>query len=279
MRLLNLGCGLRYHPDWTNVDLNSSNSCVKVHDLRRGIPYQDCTFDVVYHSHLIEHFSKQEAHGFLKECFRVLKYCGIIRVVVPDLERIAQIYLHALEKSLQGNGEWQFNYEWIMLELYDQSVRNSPGGAMLEYLNRESIPNKVFIEQRFGAEAKKIFQKDKKSNSESKNDKGIILRTIDSLRERAKSIHEIAIRKLLGNSDYSALQIGRFRLKGEIHQWMYDNYSLAKLLKTAGFINPAITKAFESAIPNWTQYNLDTDPDGSAYKPDSLYIEAIKPMQ
>jgi predicted SAM-dependent methyltransferase len=279
MRLLNLGCGLRFHPDWTNVDLNSCNSCVKVHDLRQGIPYQNCTFDVVYHSHLIEHFSKQEALGFLNECFRVLKHYGIIRVVVPDLERIVQMYLHALEKSLQGNSEWQLNYEWIMLELYDQSVRSSPGGAMLEYLNRESIPNKVFIKQRIGAEAKKIFQKYQKINPEKKNDKGIVLRTIDSLRERAKLIHEITIRKLLGNSDYAALQIGRFRLKGEIHQWMYDNYSLDKLLKTAGFINPDKTKAFESAIPNWTQYNLDTEPDGSAYKPDSLYIEAIKPMQ
>jgi len=32
----------------------------------------------------------------------------------------------------------------------------------------------------------------------------------------------------------------------------------------------------ESYIPDWASFNLDTEPDGTVYKPDSLYIEAIK---
>jgi hypothetical protein len=35
--------------------------------------------------------------------------------------------------------------------------------------------------------------------------------------------------------------------------------------------------ADESYITNWTSFNLDTEPDGSIYKPDSLYMEAVKP--
>jgi hypothetical protein len=27
----------------------------------------------------------------------------------------------------------------------------------------------------------------------------------------------------------------------------------------------------------WSQFNLDTEPDGIVYKPDSLYLEVIKP--
>src|SRR5580704_992300 len=85
MRALNLGCGDRFHPNWENLDFVPVDRTVKAHDLRRGIPYPDGCFDVVYHSHVLEHFSKVEAPQFLRECFRVLAPSGIIRVVVPDL--------------------------------------------------------------------------------------------------------------------------------------------------------------------------------------------------
>ena len=61
--------------------------------------------------------------AFLRECFRVLKNEGIIRVVVPDLEKIARLYLMALEGSCAGSTQWHRNYEWMLLEMYDQAVR------------------------------------------------------------------------------------------------------------------------------------------------------------
>ncbi len=57
--------------------------------MRQGIPFPDRSFDVVYHSHVLEHLSKSEASKFLKECSRVLRPQGVLRVVVPDLEEIA----------------------------------------------------------------------------------------------------------------------------------------------------------------------------------------------
>lgn len=85
------------------------------------------------------------------------------------------------------------------------------------------------------------------------------------------------IKMLLSADDYQALQIGRFRLQGEIHQWMYDRYSLARLLEQTGFHHPVQRTACESATENWLQFHLDTEPDGTVYKPDSLYMEATKP--
>lgn len=58
---------------------------------------------------------------------------------------------------------------------------------------------------------------------------------------------------------------------------MYDSYSLAKLLKACGFQQIMQRTATQSYIPNWSDFNLDTEPDGSVYKPDSLFMEAIKP--
>jgi len=77
--------------------------------------------------------------------------------------------------------------------------------------------------------------------------------------------------------DFTALQIGRFRQSGEIHQWMYDRYSLDKLLQECGLVKVTQRYAHQSYLENWNKYNLDTEPDGTIYKPDSLYMEAIKP--
>ena len=71
-------------------------------------------------------------------------------------------------------------------------------------------------------------------------------------------------------------KIGKFRLSGEIHQWMYDKYSLGKLLKETGFKNIKVCNSFESSIPDFNKYHLDIEEDNSIRKPDSLFMEAIK---
>jgi hypothetical protein len=81
----------------------------------------------------------------------------------------------------------------------------------------------------------------------------------------------------LGPKDYHALVIGRFRLGGEIHQWMYDSYSLAQVLLEVGFQHPVLQSPTSSQISAWSSYNLDTEADGMVYKPNSLYMEAAKP--
>jgi len=69
-------------------------------------------------------------------------------------------------------------------------------------------------------------------------------------------------------------EIGKFRKSGEIHQWMYDRFSLGKLMEKAGFSDIRAVKANESQIPGFETFHLDTNPDGSVRKPDSLFMEA-----
>ena len=69
---------------------------------------------------------------------------------------------------------------------------------------------------------------------------------------------------------------GRFRRGGEVHLWMYDRHSLARALRRAGFRDPRVVGAAESRIHGWADYHLDTEPDGTTYKPDSLFMEAVK---
>jgi hypothetical protein len=80
---------------------------------------------------------------------------------------------------------------------------------------------------------------------------------------------------LSGKSARKSFQDGVFRSSGEIHQWMYDRFSLKRLLEQAGFMNVEICTATESRIPEFEKYSLDAL-NGIARKPDSIYIEASK---
>jgi SAM-dependent methyltransferase len=278
MKYLNLGCGTRFHPDWVNVDFHPAASGLRAHDLRKGIPFSDATFDAVYHSHLLEHFSKQLAPVFLHECYRVLKPGGLIRIAVPDLEGIVRVYLEALEKASQSLPGWKENYDWMVLELYDQAVREQPGGACAEYYRQEPIPNWDFIHKRLGAEAEAALGMVRSQSAANPRDVNqLSSKWAYVMRNFGSVLRNKIARAVLSREDQVSLQVGRFRRHGEIHQWMYDAYSLARLLRDTGFLNPIRQTATESKIPNWASYSLDNEPDGRAYKPDSLYMEASKP--
>ena len=68
--------------------------CYFIHyDLNYGLPFPDEFADFIYSSHFLEHFTQKGGVAFLKECNRVLKSGGIIRICVPDLEKYVQLYL------------------------------------------------------------------------------------------------------------------------------------------------------------------------------------------
>jgi predicted SAM-dependent methyltransferase len=278
---LNIGCGRRYHSAWTNIDMNYCDRSVALYDARDGLPYDDGVFAVVYHSHVLEHLQKPDAAALLVECWRVLRPGGTIRVAVPDLEVLARTYLESLQRATSGICGASDEYDWIMLEMYDQTVRERSGGDIIAYLSGERS-NAEFAVSRWGTEAKAII--DRAQNAKEPPSDAAITPTerakcaIASLwRLMASPLHvrEFLVKILLGK-EYAALQVGRFRLSGEVHQWMYDRYSLARLLSKAGFRDPKQVRADESRIPGWPCFRLDAEADGSVYKPDSLYMEAVK---
>jgi SAM-dependent methyltransferase len=275
---LNLGCGSRYHPDWINIDIVPHGPEVIQHDLSRGIPLPDASCDVVYHAAVLEHMRRSDAAAFLAECYRVLKPGGIMRVGVPDLEKICQLYLSRLAAALNGDEAAAHDYDWIMLELYDQTVREKSGGGMLDYLRQNPLPNETFVYERIGEEGRQLVKTLRQQDSLSRC---LFSTLLHRLRRGLRTLPGAAKRRmlwwLLGAEGMRAFDIGRFRLSGEVHQWMYDRYSLAQLLIAAGFQDPRLQDASTSRIPDWTSFHLDTLPDGQVIKPDLFFMEAIKP--
>ncbi len=265
LRLLNLGCGRRFHPEWTNLDLHPADPAIGKWDVCTPLPFADGSFDAVYHSHLLEHLQADRAVGFLRECRRVLTPGGILRVAIPDLEAIARLYLESLERAWEGDREALRDHHWLVTELFDQTTRESSGGSIAAQA-RPTGDLCTLAWYRLG------------------EDGAVLKRSVErhsappTWRDRLRgwlfgSWRERLVRWLL-RDEYALLQIGRFRRSGEIHQWMYDRVSLRALLTQAGFTSFRCVSADESAIAGWTSYHLDTTVEGKVRKPDSLFVEA-----
>jgi predicted SAM-dependent methyltransferase len=278
MKLLNIGCGSTFHPSWTNIDISSVYPEVQSYDIRKGLPFSDCHFDGCYNSHVIEHLTHEDARKLLAECLRVLKPQGILRIVVPDLQAIAKNYLQALEQVEAGVLEAEPNYDWMMLELLDQSVRIYSGGKMGQYLVNPRIKNKEFVGSRIGFEAENYWNPDKCQNTTKSWREKIQSKPLSWYVEKTRlEMAKIFVKVVAGEETSKAFMQGIFRQNsGEIHQWMYDNFSLGRLLEETGFVEVKICQAHESRIDNFNDYKLDMV-DGKVRKPDSLFMEGIKP--
>lgn len=274
MKALNLGCGKHFSrtPEWTNINFASTGKGVIVHNLLEGIPCESNSFDFVYHSHLLEHFSREDGEKFIIECLRVLKPGGILRIVVPDLERIAKNYISLLEEGLQRPEDEKIrsNYEWMMLEMFDQTVRNSTGGKMSDFLSQENLPNEDFVYGRIGEEGRSIR---KYLLSQQREGQAAIKKENTLLAKMKQKVKGYLLKKY--NINLRMHEIGEFRLGGEIHQWMYDRYSLTYLLTSHAAIDIKVCDAFTSYLPSWSSYGLDGK-EGITRKPDSLFLEGIK---
>ena len=263
MRYANLGCGARSHPDWINIDIAPQRPGVIAHDLSQGIPLDDASCDAVYHAHLMEHLRRADALRFMRECLRVLKPGGVLRVATPDLERMARLYLQTLEKSRRRRPA-RMDHAGNVRPGRPRGIRR----ADARIPKRNPLPAEPFVLERIGEEGREIIEALRRNpTAPATAPPPRRARLADALRTL-----------FLGRRDRLALRVGRFRLSGEVHQWMYDRFSLARLMSDAGFENPQPREANTSLIPGWTAFNLDTQADGTVIKPDSMYMEAVRPM-
>ena len=258
LKLLNLGCGARRHPAWTNADLAPAGDDVLHVDLRKPLPFPDREFDAVYASHVLEHLTPREAAHLLGEVRRVLRPGGIARVVVPDLEGIVREYLAAVDALDGGDDEACWRHRWMTIELLDQLVRTRPGGAMARWWSCNPVPADAFIRTRLGVQATAAIEAIRSQQAASGK----------------PPLRPTEILHAPPTSDRKAL---RFSNSGDRHKWMYDRISLGELLAASGFCEPRRVTAVESRIADFPAYELDADVEGAVHKPDSLFMEAVAP--
>jgi len=275
--MLNIGCGSTFHPAWINIDIRSNDPVVREIDIRQGLPFQDGFFDACYSSHMLEHLDVETAVHLTREAKRVLKPGGVIRIVVPDLEGIARRYLECLGGARAGDPAAEFEYDWMTMELLDQLTRGTSGGSMAAIMRHADERGREFIRSRIGREAEQFWKHLELVDSvaQQPNRRRQLRRLVDRIR---MGITKALVRFAAGQSGRKAFEEGWFRAQGEVHRWMYDEYSLKRLLASAGFMDIARCEAGESRIPDFISYGLDVV-DGVVRKPDSLFMEARKAGQ
>lgn len=79
---LNLGCGKDKLKGYINMDMRDYGHNI-VRDVRRGIPFNDNTFDEVFTSHFMEHIGHEDIYFVVEEVYRVLKDGGKFIIRVP----------------------------------------------------------------------------------------------------------------------------------------------------------------------------------------------------
>jgi predicted SAM-dependent methyltransferase len=88
---LHLACGRNRMAGWANVDLQGPPAVIRL-DLTRALPVVSDRMACVYSEHFIEHIEQAAAARLLRECHRVLKPGGVLRLSTPSLTVLVDHY-------------------------------------------------------------------------------------------------------------------------------------------------------------------------------------------
>jgi SAM-dependent methyltransferase len=272
--------------EWTNLQFSvlphRAGRTVGHHDVRRPLPFPDETFDAVYALHIIEHLTPEEGSKFVAEVHRVLRPGGIFRVSTPDLESAVRAYLGRLEECIRQPTERNIvRYDWAVLELLDQMVRDQGGGLMLETVKRGHY-DPGYAQERYGDVFTEFYQPPLAGSgaaARAQPRKSLWGRV--RLRPRGELPRVIYWR--LQDMLYGWLQKWTLRRFGgdprktrESNLWTYDRLSLRLVLEQQGFKDFSVKNHADSEIIGWERYHLDRSNFGDHAIEPSLYVEARK---
>ncbi len=128
------GCGDTRYPGWVGVDCFRGKSVDLLLDLRRPLPFHNCSVEKCYSEHFLEHLYPEEVELHLAEVIRILVPGGTYRLAVPAALRFAQKYLEgnadfftlahpweprpldAVHKIFSWNGQHRTIYDFSQVE-------------------------------------------------------------------------------------------------------------------------------------------------------------------
>lgn len=103
---LQIGAGPHHLHGWLATDLAPAHNGIVYLDARKSLPFDTSTFDYVVAEHVIEHISSDDAMAMLRECQRVLKNNGVLRISTPDLLLTRQLMSPPLTDELDRYVAW-----------------------------------------------------------------------------------------------------------------------------------------------------------------------------
>jgi predicted SAM-dependent methyltransferase len=80
---IQFGSGSHHFDGWLNTEIDTV-------DITKPLPFPDECADACFASHVVEHVTAPEAFRFFKECHRILKPNGVMRICVPSISRVRE---------------------------------------------------------------------------------------------------------------------------------------------------------------------------------------------
>jgi predicted SAM-dependent methyltransferase len=130
-RAVHLGAGGHHLDGWINVDVLPDGVDLLA-DFVHALPFRSASVDFIHSEDLLEHLDLDAGKALLRDCHRVLKPGGVMRLLTPDLRALVQrVYVdrdreqlawcartlaadgacEALNMHLRMNGEHRFVYD------------------------------------------------------------------------------------------------------------------------------------------------------------------------
>jgi len=120
-RYLHIGCGANILPrPFENLDIREMAGVDHISEVN-PLYFEDEIFDMVYSSHVLEHFNRNETQDILNEWVRVLKPGGTLRLSVPSLENLIDIYTESDDISsvigpFVGGQTYEQNFHYMLFD-------------------------------------------------------------------------------------------------------------------------------------------------------------------
>jgi len=123
---LHLGCGNRYIPGFFHIDAYDDKHIDHVCSIDNLEFIEDESVDLIYASHVIEHFKRKRLPEVLKEWNRILKKGGVLRLAVPNFEAICEVYMknkniEQIIGPLFGGQTYLYNIHYNTFDFYSIS--------------------------------------------------------------------------------------------------------------------------------------------------------------
>lgn len=117
--LLHVGCGPIRSPQFINVDaVPYAHVHIVTDDIGQLSDLASGTVDLVYMCHVLEHIRQPMLEQVLREMYRIVRTGGILRLSVPDFDRLLDVYAKAgrdtgaICTQLMGGQDSEYNIHY-----------------------------------------------------------------------------------------------------------------------------------------------------------------------
>lgn len=109
VKKLQIGCGTNPLEGWLNTDLTYKKNLIAYLDAGKRFPLEDETFQLIYSEHIFEHLNFKQGLNMLRECYRILKPGGQLRLATPDMDFLMALHNEPQKPIHKDYIKWSTN--------------------------------------------------------------------------------------------------------------------------------------------------------------------------